>query len=65
LRRAAAETDAVPSTSRLRTLDYVTNATVNGKDDGGNSITGYTWWNFAYPTLLMSGANAIGATRSL
>lgn len=49
----------------VRTLDYVANATANGKDDSGNSITGYTWWNFAYPTLLMSGANAIVATRSL
>jgi hypothetical protein len=47
------------------TLDYVANATVNRKDDGGNSIAGYQWWNFAYPTLLMSGADAIGATRSL
>jgi hypothetical protein len=49
----------------VRKLDYVENATANGKDDGGNSITGYRWWNFAYPTLLMSGANAIVATRSL
>ena len=31
----------------------------NGTDDGGNAITGYKWWNFAYPTLVTSGANAI------
>jgi hypothetical protein len=49
----------------VRTLDYVANATANGGHDSGDSITGYRWWHFAYPTLLMSGANAIGATRSL
>jgi hypothetical protein len=25
----------------------------------GNAITGYQWWNFAYPTVVTSGANAI------
>jgi hypothetical protein len=37
----------------VRTLDYIANATANGKDDSGNGITGYKWWNFAYPTLLI------------
>jgi hypothetical protein len=41
------------------TLDYIANATANGTDDSGNAISGYKWWNFAYPTLLTSGANAI------
>jgi hypothetical protein len=41
-------------------LDYVSNNTANGTDDGGNPITGYKWWNFAYPTLLTSGTNAVG-----
>jgi hypothetical protein len=41
------------------TLDYIAGATANGTDDGGNAITGYKWWNFAYPTLVTSGANAI------
>jgi hypothetical protein len=41
------------------TLNYIATATANGTDDGGNAITGYKWWNFAYPTLLTSGANAI------
>jgi Domain of unknown function (DUF4382)/Domain of unknown function (DUF5666) len=41
------------------TLDYIAGATANGTDDGGNAISGYKWWNFAYPTLLTSGANAI------
>jgi hypothetical protein len=49
----------------VRTLDYVANATANGEDDSGDGITEYRWWNFAYPTLLMSGANTIVATRSL
>jgi hypothetical protein len=34
-------------------------ATANGTDDSGNAISGYKWWNFAYPTLLTSGPNAI------
>ena len=41
------------------TLDYIANATANGTDDSGNAISGYKWWNFAYPTVLTSGANAI------
>jgi Domain of unknown function (DUF4382)/Domain of unknown function (DUF5666) len=42
----------------VKTLDYIANTTANGTDDGGNAISGYKWWNFAYPTLVMSGANA-------
>jgi hypothetical protein len=41
------------------TLNYIADATANGMDDSGNAIAGYKWWNFAYPTLVMSGANAI------
>jgi hypothetical protein len=41
------------------TLDYISGATANGSDDGGNPITGYKWWNFAYPTLLTSGSEAV------
>jgi hypothetical protein len=41
------------------TLDYIAAATANGDDSSGNPITGFKWWNFAYPTLLMSGTNAI------
>jgi hypothetical protein len=41
------------------TLDYISGATANGSDDSGNSITGYKWWNFAYPTLLTSGPDAV------
>jgi hypothetical protein len=41
------------------TLNYIDSATANGTDPMGNAITGYQWWNFAYPTVVTSGANAI------
>ena len=41
------------------TMDYISAQTPNGKDDGGNSITGYKWWNFAYPTILVDGTDAV------
>jgi hypothetical protein len=41
------------------TDDYIGAATANGTDSNGNAITGYKWWNFAYPTLLTSGPSAI------
>ena len=41
------------------TLDYISAATANGTDSSGNAIDGFKWWNFAYPTLLTSGTNAI------
>jgi uncharacterized protein DUF4382/uncharacterized protein DUF5666 len=40
-------------------LDYIDSATANGTDPMGNPISGYQWWNFAYPTVVTSGANAI------
>ncbi len=40
-------------------LDYISSSTPNGKDANGNPITGFKWWNFAFPTLVDSGANAI------
>jgi hypothetical protein len=41
------------------TLDYISATTANGSDDSGAAITGFKWWNFAYPTVLMSGSSAI------
>ncbi|HUE11805.1 MAG TPA: hypothetical protein VMQ54_12730, partial [Steroidobacteraceae bacterium] len=41
------------------TLDYIAATSSNGTDNSGNPIKGYVWWNFAYPTLLTSGPNAI------
>ncbi|HSZ07842.1 MAG TPA: DUF4382 domain-containing protein [Steroidobacteraceae bacterium] len=41
------------------TLNYIDGATANGTDPMGNPITGYQWWNFAYPTVVTSGMNAV------
>ena len=43
------------------TLDYIASATANGTDDSGNVIDGFKYWNFAYPTVLTFGSNAITA----
>lgn len=40
-------------------LNYISNTTANGKDSKGNSVTGFQYWDFAYPTLATTGANAI------
>jgi hypothetical protein len=40
-------------------LNYIDSSTANGTDPMGNAISGYRWWNFAYPTVVTSGANAI------
>ena len=42
------------------TLNYIAAASANGNDDNGTAISGYKWWNFAYPTLVDSGSTAIG-----
>ena len=41
------------------TMTYISGMTPNGKDFSGDAITGYKWWNFAYPTVLMDGSDAI------
>jgi hypothetical protein len=41
------------------TMNYISASTPNGKDFSGDPITGYKWWNFAYPTVLMDGADAV------
>jgi hypothetical protein len=48
-----------PSDDYVYTLDYLAAASPNGTDDSGTSIVGYKWWNFAYPTLLTSGTDAV------
>jgi hypothetical protein len=41
-------------------LTYISNSTPNGKDPvTGASILGFKWWNFAFPTIVDSGTNAI------
>jgi len=44
-------------------LDYISPNTANGTDDQGDAISGYKWWNFAFPTALNSGSNnaAVGS----
>jgi hypothetical protein len=37
-------------------LDYINGMTPNGTDDSGNAITGFKFWNFAYPSILTSGS---------
>lgn len=41
------------------TLPYIDSASANGKDADGNKISGFKWWNFAFPTVVDSGSNAI------
>jgi len=41
------------------TLPYISADTPNGKDVNGNSITGFKFWDFTFPTVVDSGANAI------
>jgi hypothetical protein len=48
-----------PSDDYVYTLDYIAAASANGTDDTGAAVVGYKWWNFAYPTLLMSGTDAV------
>jgi hypothetical protein len=41
-------------------LPIISSSTPNGSDpQSGNPITGFKWWNFTYPTVVDSGANAI------
>lgn len=40
-------------------LDYIASTSANGNDANGTAIEGFKWWDFAYPTRLTDGANAI------
>jgi hypothetical protein len=41
-------------------LSYISAATANGKDPlTGNAITGFKYWDFAYPTEVTSGTGAV------
>jgi len=40
-------------------LGYIADGTANGTDGSGNAVSGYKYWDFAYPTLVTTGANAI------
>lgn len=42
------------------TLPYISSSAANGNDpQSGNAISGFKWWNFAFPTVVDSGANAV------
>jgi hypothetical protein len=49
-----------PSDSYVAPLDYISSTTANGYDAQGNPISGFDWWNFAYPTLINDGSSAVG-----
>lgn len=41
-------------------LPFISSNTANGSDPlTGNPILGFKWWNFAFPTLVDSGTNAV------
>ncbi len=40
-------------------MTYISSSTKNGTDSLGNTIFGFKWWNFAFPTSVDSGTNAI------
>jgi Domain of unknown function (DUF4382)/Domain of unknown function (DUF5666) len=42
------------------TLDYLDSSVANGDDPiSGDPITGFKYWNFAYPTIVTSGMSAV------
>ena len=44
----------------VATLDYISPSSINTINDSDSSITGFKYWNFAFPTLLIDGSTAIG-----
>ena len=52
-RRFAAAADGY-----TQVLPYLSATSANGEDASGAAITGFKYWNFAYPTLVTSGATA-------
>lgn len=50
---------ATGSDNYTKQMVYISNGTSNGNDPlNGAKITGYKWWNFAFPTLVDSNATA-------
>jgi hypothetical protein len=49
-----------PANNYTITLPYISSSTSNGHDPAnGTPISGFKWWNFTFPTIVDSGANAI------
>jgi Domain of unknown function (DUF4382) len=42
------------------TLDYISPSSTNTVNDSDSAVTGFKYWNFAFPTLLTDGSGAIG-----
>jgi hypothetical protein len=40
-------------------LDYIASTSANGADANGDAIVGFKFWDFAYPTLVTSGMDAV------
>ncbi len=50
----------ITSDNYTQALNYISSSTVNGVDPTtGNAITGFKYWNFAYPSIVDSGVNAV------
>jgi uncharacterized protein DUF4382 len=49
-----------PSDNYTFTLPFISSNTPNGSDPStGSAISGFKWWNFAFPTIVDSGSSAI------
>jgi hypothetical protein len=47
-------------------LTYINNATANGSDPlSGAAITGFKWWNFAFPTKVTSNVTDISTAQTI
>lgn len=40
-------------------LPFISGSSANGLDGSGNAVSGYKWWNFAYPSLVDTGTSAV------
>jgi hypothetical protein len=46
-------------------IHFISGSTANGSDpQSGAAISGFKWWNFTFPTIVDSGANAISDFES-
>jgi hypothetical protein len=53
---------ATPGDDYSVALSYISGTTPNGSDPiSGNAITGFKYWDFAYPTLVTSGSGAVAS----
>lgn len=48
-----------PTDDYTASLDYVSSSTTTGAGASGTAVTGFQYWNFAYPTLATTGTSAV------